>query len=172
MPRELNVGGNRHRNWSLSCIAVTLYFQVSSLLDCRTTRTLVITRSPQTSLFLLMKYETRIAAIVTYLPNYIPYGWTMSIKGGVQSDGASGERIGWNCMWKVWAGIATALIQAEAHFKPSQGRFHPVLMSQQHQTKLKEKYAFTDYNFHQLPSPPSFTKTNTPMMLSTIYSEL
>jgi len=46
-------------------------------------------------------------------------------------------------MWKVWAGIATALIQAEAHFNPSQGRVHPVLMSQQHQTKLKEKYTFT-----------------------------
>jgi len=44
------------------------------LLDGRTTWTFVITRSPQTSLFLLMKYETRIAAIVTYLPNYIPYG--------------------------------------------------------------------------------------------------
>jgi len=76
---EFHVKGTTCR-WKQAQKLITLLYccycivQVTLLLDGRTTWTFVITRSPQPSLFLLMKYETRIAATVTYLPNYIPHG--------------------------------------------------------------------------------------------------
>ena len=117
---------------------------MSLLLDGRSTCTFVIMCSPQTS-FVFVNAIWNTHSCYRDISSKLQSVWSNIIH--------KRRSLEWRCKWgadrmKLYVESVgrdrNCLIQAEAHFKPSQGRFHPVLMSQQHQTKSKEKYTFTD----------------------------